>query len=248
MDGHGDLIAADDVLLFVNAAITSTGQREFHSDAAEQSLSLDFLHEYLRVNYRELYAATLALDINDHNAALIIRQLLVHAGETAAAGRRAEGRLIARRLQLLPPQRVYRLFGQLRRARVNNRRTRAIMRDWLAARPEPAFDAVKYRAGLTGALRHAHLATPEVELGDFLFAPKRRGRYDAPLLDAWRRAHYEQPALYELPFTVAEGFAAKHGIPRGAFLAKIASKLSRWSSCACRSRRGRTGPRTSPPT
>jgi hypothetical protein len=66
-----DLVAAEDVLLFVNAAITSTGQREFHSGAGEQVLSLDFLHRYLLGNYRDLYAATLALDVNDHNAALI---------------------------------------------------------------------------------------------------------------------------------------------------------------------------------
>ncbi|MET8046590.1 hypothetical protein ABZU75_03245 [Streptosporangium sp. NPDC005286] len=31
----------------MNAAITSTGQREFHSGAEEQRLSLDFLHDYL---------------------------------------------------------------------------------------------------------------------------------------------------------------------------------------------------------
>ena len=35
---------------------------------ASRRLSLDFLHDYLLGNYRDLYAATLALDINDHNA------------------------------------------------------------------------------------------------------------------------------------------------------------------------------------
>ncbi|WP_440098471.1 hypothetical protein [Streptosporangium sp. H16] len=44
------------------------GWREFHSGADEQGLSLDFLHRYLMGNYRDLYAATLALDVNDHNA------------------------------------------------------------------------------------------------------------------------------------------------------------------------------------
>ncbi|GAA1248781.1 hypothetical protein GCM10009665_44600 [Kitasatospora nipponensis] len=226
-EAAADLIAADDVLLFVNAAITATGQREFHGEAAEQRLSLDFLHSYLLVNYRELYAATLALDINDHNAALIVRRLLESAGEATAAERRTEGRLIARRLEVLPPQRVYRLFGALRSAKVNNRRTRAIMRDWLAARPDQELDAVKYRGALRTALRHAHLPTAEPEVGDFLFRIKRRPHYRAPLLDAWRRAHYEQAALYQLPYTVAEGFAAKHGVPRGEFLERIAPRLTR---------------------
>ncbi|MCN9243518.1 hypothetical protein NGF19_22470 [Streptomyces sp. RY43-2] len=227
MDSYGDLIAADDVLLFVNAAITSTGQCEFHSDEGEQWLSLDFLHAYMLGNYRDLYAAVLALDINDHNAALVIRHLLETAGEATADQRRSEGRLIACRLATLPPQRVYGLFGALRRAGVNNRRTRAIMRDWLSTRPDLAFDAVKYRSGLKRALRHAHLVPATEELGTFVFAPLTRKHYATPLLETWRRAHYEQAALYELPYTAAEGFAAKHGIPRDVFLERIAPRMTR---------------------
>lgn len=223
-EGH---ITAEDVLLFANAATTSTGQREFHSDDGAQTLSLDFLHAYMLGNYRELYAATLALDINDHNAALIVRHLLETAAEATAEQRTAEGRLIARRLTRMPPQRVYALFTALRRAKVNNRRTRAIMRDWLAARPDPAFDAVKYRSGLKRALRHAHLPPATQELGPFLFSSHDGRRFATPLLETWRRAHYEQAAVYELPFTVAEGFAARHGIDRGAFLERIAPRMTR---------------------
>ncbi|MGW2019154.1 hypothetical protein [Streptomyces sp. NPDC001927] len=225
---YADLIAAEDVLLFVNAAVTSTGQREFRSSAGEQRLSLAFLHEYVRVNYRPVYAAALALDINDHNAATIVEQLLRTADETGGADeKRAEGRLIAARLAALPPQRVYRLFRALRAAKVNNRRTRAIVRDWLAGRADLGHDAVKYRAGLKATARHTHLPLPEAECGDFLFRPGRRVRYEHPYLDAFRRAHYEQGALYELPFTVAEGFAARHGVPREVFLERIAPRMTR---------------------
>ncbi|MFD7659930.1 hypothetical protein ACFV4N_38640 [Actinosynnema sp. NPDC059797] len=221
-----DRLAAEDMLLFVNAAITATGQREFRQDALGQRLSLEFLHEYMAVNYRDLYAAALALDVNDHNAALIALRLLATPGDASAEQRRVEGRLIAARLRALPPQRVYRLFRDLRRARVNNRRTRALIRDWLAARPDPAFDAVKYRAGVKAALRHAHLAPAGDELGPFLFAPAGRAHYATPLLRSWRRAHYEKAALYELPYTVAEGFAARHGIDRAKFLERIAPRLT----------------------
>jgi hypothetical protein len=221
VETFADLIACEDVLMFVNAAITSTGQREFHSDDGEQRLSLDFLHEYMRLNYRDLYAATLSLNINDHNAALIVRRLL-----ESGLRRPVEGRLIAHRLALLPPQRVYRLFRELRKAKVNNRTTRAIMRDWLAARPDPAFDAVKYRGAVRTAARHAHHSL-DGELGPFLFAPRSRKVFATPLLDTWRRAHYEAGAVYALPYTVAEGFAAKHGIDRGAFLERIAPRLTR---------------------
>ncbi|PVC92053.1 hypothetical protein [Streptomyces sp. CS014] len=231
-DSPADLVAAEDVLLFVNAAITATGQREFRSRAVDQQLSLDFLHTYVRVNYRRVYAASLALDINHHNAALIVRRLLETADEASPEERRTEGRLIAARLAALPPQRVYRLFGELRRAKVNNRRTRAIMRDWLAARPDLGHDAVKYRAGLKTVARHIHLPCPEggaplAEIGAFLFRPGKLPRYEHPLLDAWRRAHYEQGAVAELPFTVAEGFAARHGMKREVFLKRAAPRMTR---------------------
>ncbi|MEV4107590.1 hypothetical protein [Nonomuraea sp. NPDC049695] len=218
METYADLIECEDVLLFANAAITSTGQREFHSTAGDQRLSLDFLHRYIQGNYPDLYAATLALDINDHNAALIIANLL--------SGSEGDGGLIARRLDRMSPPRVYRLFQRLRGDGVNNRRTRALIRDWLAGRPDLAFDAVKYRTQLKSAVRHAHLRLPG-ELGDFLFAPFSRARYDTPLLEAWRRAHYDKSALYELPYTVAEGFAARHGISRAVFLERIAPQLTR---------------------
>lgn len=247
------LVAAEDVLLFVNAAITATGQREFHSDADRQQLSLDFLHAYVRVNYRRVYAASLALDINDHNAVRIVQGLLEYAAEATAEEKRTEGRLIAARLAKLPPQRVYRLFRGLRAARVNNRRTRAIMRDWLAARPDPAHDAVKYRSGLKNAARHAHLRLSESgasgagdELGDFLFRPGKLPRYRHRLLDAWRRAHYEQGAVGELPFTVAEGFAARHGMKREAFLERMVPRMTRLERLRTQGQRGAAAPRGLP--
>jgi hypothetical protein len=211
--------------MFVNAAIASTAQREFQSDAAAQRLSLAFLHEYVLGNYRDLYAATLALDINHLNAAMIVTNLLRTAHEASGEQRVTEGRLIAVRLRSLPPQRVYGVFRELRRLGVNNRRTRAIVRDWLATRPDPAFDAVKYRRSLAVAARHAHLRLPG-EVGMALFDWRRPTRYETPILEAWRRAHYTQRALYDLPYTVAEGLAAQHGIDRARFLSGIAPKLT----------------------
>ncbi|MFI6640167.1 hypothetical protein [Streptomyces sp. NPDC050504] len=231
-----DLVEAEDVLLFVNASVTATGQREFRSGAHEQRLSLAFLHEYVRVNYRRVYAAALALDINDHNAATIVRELLIFAADATDEEKRTEGRLIAARLARLPPQRVYRLFRELRAAKVNNRRTRVIVRDWLAGRPDLAHDAVKYRGGLRTALRHNRPADVPAEVRDFLFRPGRRTRYENALLDAHRRAHYEQAAVYELPFTVAEGFAAKHGIDRATFLERIAPRMTRLERLRTRER------------
>ena len=220
-----DRVACEDVVMFANAAIAATAQREFHAGAGEQRMSLEFLHEYVLGNYRDVYVATLALDINHLNAAMIVTNLLRTAKDADAQLRVSEGRLIAARLRNLPPQRVYGVFRQLRRLGVNNRRTRAIMREWVMGRPDPAFDAVKYRRSLALTARHAHLDLPG-EVGTALFDWRRPTRYDAPILEAWRRAHYEQKALYELPYTVAEGLAARHGIDRARFLTAIAPKLT----------------------
>jgi hypothetical protein len=156
---------------------------------------------------------------------MVVTNLLRTASTARPEQRAVEGRLLAARLRLLPPQRVYAMCRELRRLGINNRRTRAIVRDWVAGRPDPAFDAVKYRRSLSIAARHAHLPLPG-EVGTVLFDWRRPKRYETPILEAWRRAHYEQRALYELPYTVAEGFAAQQGIDRARFLNGIAPKLT----------------------
>ncbi|MGI5175972.1 hypothetical protein ACQEVZ_06530 [Dactylosporangium sp. CA-152071] len=218
-------VACEDVVMFVNAAVTSTGQREFHAGAAQQRLSLAFLHEYVLVNYRELYAATLALDVNDFNAGLVVLNLLRTAQEVPLPRWKLEGALIAARLRTLPPQRVYRILHTLRAEGINNRRTRAIVRDWVAGRPDIAFDAVKYRRHLAGAVRHTHVRLPD-EVGTMLFDWRRPKRYATPILETWRRAHYEQRAVFDLPYTVAEGFAAMHRIDRARLLQRAGSQLT----------------------
>ncbi|MCH7232325.1 hypothetical protein L0U85_15885 [Glycomyces sp. L485] len=230
MELTADRTAAEDVLLFVNAAIASTGQGEFHSDADAQQWSMEFLHEYMLVNYRDLYAATLTLGVNDRNAAAIIMRLLQSGRDANQNQRVVEGRLITKALAELPTHRVYHLFTALRKARVNNRRTRAIMREWLVARPDPAFEAVKYRSAFLGAIRHAHMKVedlPGEELDAFLFGRHAAGRFETPQFETWRRAHFDRRAVFELPYTVAEGFAAKHRITRAEFLEKIAPQLTR---------------------
>jgi hypothetical protein len=124
METYADLIGCEDVLLFADAAITSTGQREFHSAAGEQRLSLAFLHSYIHGNYPDLYAATLALDVNDHNLRRGQVPLGGEAGRAArapvAAGRgrlhRGGGARARRR-----PQGVRDLPGAVRAAAVRGR-------------------------------------------------------------------------------------------------------------------------------
>jgi len=210
--------------VFLNAAFACTGQREFYSDGADQTVSIAFLHDYIRGNYRRLYARSLAAGINHFNQGRVVLELLTHHRGLSPADRREEGRLIAATLAALPPQRAYRVLLGLRQRGVNNRRTRAIVRDFLAGR-DLTFDAVKYRSKLHAVVRHVHPTLPG-ELGTFLTRGWNTRKYATPLLEQFRRAHYAADALYELPFTVAEGLAARHRVDRATFLRRIEPRLT----------------------
>lgn len=222
---RAEQVAHEDLITFLNAAFACAGQRAFYGDTNGDRVSIAFLHEYVRGNYRRLYARTLALGVNHFNQLEVIRGLLALGAPTDPAQRAEENALITRALELLPPQRVYRLFVALRRARVNNRRTRAIMKAWLTKRPDPAFDAVKYRSKVRAVAVHAHLRFGD-ERDTFLFRGWRASRYDTPLFEAFRQAHYDQRALYQLPFTVAQGLARARGIPRERFLEQAAATMT----------------------
>ncbi|MEZ6185647.1 MAG: hypothetical protein R3F62_11635 [Planctomycetota bacterium] len=241
-EGRTRRVAREDLVQFVNACFACTRQDEFYSDVHGQAVSIRFLHEYILGNYRRLYARVLAVGINHFNQAQIVFNLLGSGRDTPADFRAEENALIRACLRGLPPQRVLRLFARLRRERVNNRRTRATIRDYLAGRPDPAFDAVKYRAKVNAAAAHAHLDL-EDELRAFVFRRGQPAAYQNPLLDAYRRAHYSQQALYELPYTVAEGLAQKHGVPRATFLAKIEPRLTQAERLRLQQAQARSGGR-----
>jgi hypothetical protein len=222
---RAEQVAREDLVMFVNACFSCTGQREFYNDARGQAVSIEFLHEYILGNYRRLYARTLAAGINHFNQGQIVLNLLATGQRTPPEDRREEGALIAATLRALPPPRAYRVLELVRSRRINNRRTRAIVREYLAGRPDLDFDAVKYRSKLRSAVVHGHLKL-EGERGPFLFHGWRKRVFTSPLLEKFRQAHYAQEALFELPFTVAEGLAHKHGIPRAVFLERIEPRLT----------------------
>lgn len=217
-------VGREDLVLFINAAFSCTRQHEFYTEAGGQSLTIEFLHQYILGNYRRLYARTLAAGVNHFNQALILFNLLETGQETPPSFRTEEGLLIRAGLRALPPQRALRLLDRLRERRVNNRRTRAVIRDFLAGRPDPVFDALKYRPRVRSAARHAHLRLPG-ELGRFLFGD-RKAPFETELLERFRQAAYSQQAVYGLPYTVAEGLAQKHGIPRDVFLSRISEQMT----------------------
>ncbi|MBV6625233.1 MAG: hypothetical protein KI793_20290 [Rivularia sp. (in: Bacteria)] len=218
-------VAREDLVMFINACLSCTGQREFYDDAYGQKISIDFLHQYILGNYRLLYARTLALGINHFNQAQIILNLLATGKNTFEQHRKEEGALIAWALQQLPPQRAWGILQQLRQRKINNRRSRAIARDYLQYRRNLDFDAVKYRSKLRAIVTHAHLKL-QGELGNFLFRNWKQKVYETELFENFRQAHFSKEAVYKLPFTVAEGLAVKHKIKREVFLSRIQERMT----------------------
>jgi hypothetical protein len=143
---RAEQVTREDWVMFINACLACTGQREFYDDAYGQKVSIDFLHDYILGNYRLLYARSLAVGINHFNQSQIILKLLATGRSTSPEQRVEENALITAALNALPTQRAWRVLELLRRQGVNNRRTRAIARQYLASRADRlAFQAVKYR-------------------------------------------------------------------------------------------------------
>lgn len=219
-----DRIRREDLLLFVNAGLTSTNQGGFYHGAETERISLAFLHEYIAVNYRYLYTLLLAGGLNSHNTAEAIYTLLSSGSQGERS--RLEGALLEQAFRRLPAPQAYRLCERLAHGRVNNRRTRALIKSFLGSRRDLVFDAVKYRPKLKAAILHAHARVP-AEVKQFLFNGARARRYLTPLLESYRKAHYDQRAVYELPFTIAHGLARRHGIEPSEFMNKIAPQMTK---------------------
>jgi len=218
-------VAREDLLMFINACLSCTGQREFYDDAYGQKVSLDFLHDYILGNYRRLYCRTLAAGINHFNQIQIILKLLATGKDTQPEDREEENSLITAALHKLPSHRGWNLLLQIRQQGINNRRARAIAKRYIASRGEGLeFNAVKYRSKLQAIATHNHLKL-ESELNDFLFRRWEKA-FTTELFEQFRQGHYSAKAIYNLPFTVAEGLAAKHNIPREVFLEGIKGQMT----------------------
>lgn len=228
---RAEIVTREDLVQFLNACQSCTGQREFYSESADAPrVSIAFLHHYILGNYRRLYARTLAAGVNDFNRAQILLNLLSTGRDTQERDREEENTLIRAGLRSLPPHRVWNLLGELRKRGINNRRSRAVVKAYLVDKePERAvFETVKYRTKVRAALVHAH--TPLTgEWGPFLFGWNKgtdKRRFQTPLFESFRRAHFSADDLYELPYTVAEGLAQKHNVPRDVFLRRIAGQMT----------------------
>ena len=225
MKDFSEKIQKDDILMFINACFSSTGQNEFYESSYTQSLTISFLHEYMLVNYRELYFRFLGVGINHYNQAKIILNLLSTGKNSIKELRFLENEYITKSLKKLPSNRVYKLFVELKKNKVNNARTKAIVKNYLKSKKDLPFDVLKYRNKFKTFLQHTHTKI-EKEVGTFIFEGIKNKTFTIELFENFRKAHHNKEFIYTLPFTVAEGLAYKHKIKRDTFLEKIQDKMT----------------------
>ncbi len=84
---------------------------------------------------------------------------------------------------------------------------------------------MKYRSKVKAIISHAHLKLYG-EVPNFLFDFAKQKSYITPLFEQFRKAQYSSDAIYNLPFTIAEGFATKHKIKREVFLERIQKQMT----------------------
>ena len=142
---------------FLDAAATATARATFYNTESEQRQTLDAVHQQLLAIDRGIYAAALLLPgVTDHMRQLGMSKLLSVTSDGPALLTEDQESAILRRLCAgLPPQRLLKVFGQLRASRVNNARTRKLILRTILRSGRLELWAVKYRRKLSAALQHA---------------------------------------------------------------------------------------------
>lgn len=141
---------------FLDSAATATGRGTFYNSREEQQAAVESAHRDLFEVDRDIYAAALLLPgVTDFSRQIGVRRLL--QAVTGGGWMPAENEvvLIRQLIRELPTQRMLKLFGMLRRERINNARTRRLILSELLRADYLEFWAVKYRTKLRVALTHA---------------------------------------------------------------------------------------------
>jgi len=142
---------------FVDGAATATARGSFYNTKQEQTAALEKIHQELFALDRGVYTASLLLPgVNDYSRQIGIARLLRQKDSgDGLLSTDGEAAVMAALVESLPPQRMLKLFGMLREARVNNARTRRLILATLLTAKNLEFWAVKYRRKLATALTHA---------------------------------------------------------------------------------------------
>ena len=209
-----------DLVEFLSVACTGTGQRTFYNTRKEQETALASMHQRMLVSDRRIYSLIAGFPINDRNRQLICENLLASAKQ--ATDLSLEDHVIAYVMEQIQFNRVLNMLCELVDNKVNNSRTRRIIRFvWEALIDE--YRAIKYRDKVRRLLRHAHIpershdgpnADLKAEIHRWIFGKITKPsqvKYGVKL-KARLRARTEYEAVFSLPFDIARDIAmSQHG-------------------------------------
>ncbi len=143
---------------FLDLSATASGRATFHNDRAALEQAVAEVHRKLMLLDRGVYALAAAIvGATDYTKQMVILRLLASPAAAAQGVLSAEDeyRVLEFLLNELPPQRVFKLFEQIKSARVNNARTRRLLMRFMLNAKQLPFWAVKYRRKMCASLRHA---------------------------------------------------------------------------------------------
>lgn len=143
---------------FMDVTATATARGSFYNTREELQEATDAVHKEVLALDRGVYGMLLALPgVLDYSRQKGVVALLGQPGNGGPAllTMAQETRLIGHLTEGLPPQRRLKMFGKLKRARVNNARTRRLILEAILGQPNLEWAVVKYRRKIETALRHA---------------------------------------------------------------------------------------------
>lgn len=141
---------------FLDSVATATGRGTFYNSREEQAAAVEAAHRDLLDIDRHVYTAALMLPgVTDYSRQIGVRRLLQATRDGGMLSAEFEAAAITQLVHGLPTQRMLKLFGILRRDRVNNARTRRLILSEILGSDSLEFWAVKYREKLRVALTHA---------------------------------------------------------------------------------------------
>lgn len=141
---------------FLDSVATATGRGTFYNSREEQNAAVEAAHCDLFDIDRDVYTAALMLPgVTDYSRQLGVRRLLQTTRDGGILPAEFEAAAMTQLVRGLPTQRMLKLFGMLRRERVNNARTRRLILSEILGSAGLEFWAVKYREKLRVALTHA---------------------------------------------------------------------------------------------
>lgn len=142
---------------FLDIAGTTTGRATFYNTKDEQASAALEIHTKLFSIDRGIYGLTLLLPgVTDYARQMGLSVLLDQPyKDPSVLTSEQEGKLISYLIRQLPPQRMLKMFGEFRKKRINNARTRKLILRSILNSNRLEFWSVKYRSKMRNAIEHA---------------------------------------------------------------------------------------------